>query len=143
MNMKTMITLSGAIMLAMGTAAFAGFVQPAPVDVDLAGGVALGDQLTARIDPDPDVFIGCGTRTISTGGGILHTGFCQAEDSAGDHVLCFTTDPGLLEAMHATSDFAFITFSFVDDGAGGFTCTRVGHSTQSFYLPDFSKFTKK
>lgn len=143
MRIRNFLAVGGAIAVAMGSA-YAGFAQPAPVDVDLAGGVALGDQLSARIDDDPDVFIGCGTRTIRTGGGTLvRTGFCQARDAADDQVLCFTTDGDLVSAMQALSDFAFITFSFVDDGDGGFECRRVGSSTQSFYLFDYNSLKTK
>ncbi len=144
MTMLRKLTVGGAIAAVLGASAYAGFAQPAPVDVDLAAGVALGDQLTARIDADPDVFIGCGTRTIRTGGGALvRTGFCQARDAADDQVLCFTTDGDLLDAMQALSDFAFITFGFADDGAGGFQCNRVGSSTQSFYLFDYGSLKVK
>lgn len=144
MTMMKHLAIGGAIAVVLAAPAYAGFAQPAPVDVDLAGGVALGDQLSARMDADPDVFIGCGTRTIRTGGGTLvRTGFCQARDAADDQVLCFTQDADLLDAMQATTDYAFITFSFVDDGAGGFECRRIGHSTQSFYLFDFSTLKAK
>ena len=142
-NLKK-LTIGGAFAAVLATSAYAGFAQPAPVDVDLTNGVALGDQLSARQDADPDVFIGCGSRTILTGGGtIVRTGFCQAEDAADEAVLCMTQDPDLIDAIKATSDFAFITFSFVDDGAGGFECRRVGTSTQSFYLFDFDSLKTK
>jgi hypothetical protein len=144
MTMLKKLTMAGAAALALGSTAHAGFAQPAPVDVDLTAGLAQGDQLSARIDADPDVFIGCGTRTIRTGGGTLvRTGFCQARDAADEQVVCFTTDDDLLDAMQALSDFAFITFSFVDDGAGGFECRRVGSSTQSFYLFDYGSLKVK
>jgi len=143
MSMRNYLAIAGALAVAMGSA-YAGFAQPAPVDVDLTAGLAQGDQLSARLDADPDVFIGCGTRTIRTGGGTLvRTGFCQARDAADDQVLCFTQDADLLDAMQAASDFAFITFSFVDDGAGGFECRRVGSSTQSFYLFDYNSLKPK
>jgi hypothetical protein len=138
------LTTGAAVAAALAASAYAGFAQPAPVDVDLTVGLAQGDQLTARADADPDVFIGCGTRTIRTGGGTLvRTGFCQARDAADEQVVCFTQDADLLDAMRALSDFAFITFSFVDDGAGGFECRRVGSSTQSFYLIDFEALKAK
>lgn len=144
MTIIKQMTIGGALAVVLGASAYAGLAQPAPVDVDLAGGVALGDQLSARFDDDPDVFIGCGTRTIRTGAGTLvRTGFCQAEDAADEAVLCFTEDADLLDAIQATSDFAFITFSFVDDGAGGFECRRVGTSTQSFYLFDYESLKAK
>lgn len=123
----------GAALLA--SAAIAGYTQPAVVDVDLTAGLATGDMLTARAAEDPDVFIGCGTRRIEDGvGGVFSFGFCQAEDAAAETVTCFTENPDLLDVIHASSDRSFILFSFVDDGAGGFTCTRIGFSNQSFYL---------
>lgn len=144
MSMRKHLAIGGAFAVVLAAPAYAGFAQPAPVDVDLTAGVALGDQLSARMDADPDVFIGCGTRTTRTGGGsLIRTGFCQARDAADDQVLCFTQDDDLLDAIQATSDFAFITFSFVDDGAGGFECRRVGTSTQSFYLFDFGSLKTK
>lgn len=144
MTMLKKLATGAAVVAALAASAYAGFAQPAPVDVDLTVGLAQGDQLTARFDADPDVFIGCGTRTIRTGGGTLvRTGFCQARDAADEQVVCFTQDTDLLDAMRALSDFAFITFSFVDDGAGGFECRRVGSSTQSFYLFDFEALKAK
>jgi hypothetical protein len=44
--------------------------------------------------------------------------------------------------MRSTADFSFITFSWTDDGAGNLTCTRIGHSTQSFYLDEVAKSNK-
>lgn len=124
---------AGAAFLA--SAALAGQVQPALVDVDLAGGVATGDMLSARADAGADVFIGCGIREFDDGAGSSFSfGFCQAEDAAGDAVICFTENADLLEALRAGSDRSFITFGFVDDGAGGFTCNSIGFSNQSFYL---------
>ena len=134
MELKRLTAMVAAVAIGASASALAGFTQPAPVDVDLANGFAGGDQVSARGDKDKDVFIGCGSRTFSSGGSTFRTGFCQAEDADGDRVLCFTQDPDLLDEMRATSAYSFITFSFVDDGAGGFTCTRVGFSTQSFYL---------
>jgi len=46
---------------------------------------------------------------------------------------CSTFDPDLLDAMKSVSDFSFITFSWNVAGE----CTRIGFSTQSFYLPNF------
>ena len=136
--------MGGALAAAMTAAASAGFTQPAPVDVDLDNGFAGGDQISARADDGEGVFIGCGSRTIQDGaGGVFKFGFCQAEDADGDRVTCFTQDAGLLDAMRSTSDFAYITFSFQDDGNDGFECTRVGHSTQSFYLIDFTELKSK
>lgn len=134
MTIRKLTAATAALALTATTTAWAGLTQPAPVDVDLTAGFAAGDQVSARGDKDKDVFIGCGSRSISTGSGTFRTGFCQAEDEDGDRVTCFTQDAALLDEMRANSAYSFITFSFVDDGNGGFTCTRVGFSTQSFYL---------
>jgi hypothetical protein len=49
-------------------------------------------------------------------------------------VTCFSQNRELLETIRASADASFITFNFIDDGAGGYTCTRIGFSNQSFYL---------
>ena len=41
----------------------------------------------------------------------------------------------LLDGIQSIADNSFITFSWTDDGTGALTCTRIGSSTQSFYLP--------
>lgn len=117
------------------TAAYAGFTQPAPVMVDMVNMTAQGDMITARNDKDDDVFIGCGMRLVEgASGDVFELGFCQAEDDEGDNVTCFTQNRDLLEALRAQNDSSFITFRWSDDGTGNLTCTRIGFSTQSFYL---------
>jgi hypothetical protein len=125
------------------TFAVAGYLQPAPVVVTLnddGSGFATGDMVSARFAANAVELIGCGTRTFDDGaGGTFMFGFCQAADSANVQGFCSTTRPDLLEAMHATGDFSFITFAWDVNGE----CTRIGHSTQSFYIPDFSAKNKK
>ena len=119
--------------------AFAGLKQPAAVVVDLDNMNAFGDQNTARIARDDVSFIGCGTRDFDDG--IITPfsfGFCQAGDSDEIQIVCFTQNATLMDAMKAHSAFAFITFSWQDDGGGGAECIRVGSSTQSFYLPNLT-----
>lgn len=117
----------------VASTAYAGFTQPAEVDVDLVNGTALGDQVSARYSAGVNQFIGCGMRRRAlAGGGYFDNGFCQAEDAAGERFTCLTTDAGLLEAIHSSGDYGFITFSW--DVATG-DCTRIGFSNQSFYLP--------
>ncbi len=136
--MKARFLLATVVLTMITGVAVAGLTQPAPVDVDLDNMIAIGDQYTARITKDDTQFIGCGSRTFDDGmGNSFVFGFCQAEDADGDNVTCFTQNPVLIEAMRSTSDFAFITFNWRDDGFGGAECIRVGHSTQSFYLPNF------
>lgn len=132
------ISLIAALTLIAG-GAYAGLIQPAPVTVDLVNQFASGDQNTARTVKDDVSFIGCGIRVTDDGvNPPFAFGFCQASDSEENQITCFTQNPNLLQAMGANSDFAFISFNWQDDGFGGAECTRVGFSTQSFYLPNFT-----
>ena len=141
--MKGRHWIVAAALALFSTLAAAGFLQPAPVIVNLNGdgsGQAFGDMVTARFAPNTVEFIGCGTRTFDNGvGGVEMFGFCQAADAGDVRGFCNTNRADLLEAMHATSDFSFITFSWDVNGE----CTHIGHSTQSFYIPDFFAKSKK
>lgn len=130
--MKMKLALVAAIAM-IATDAAAGLTQPAEVDVDLTNSIALGDQVSARYTADATQFIGCGMRRRAlAGGGYFDNGFCQAEDAKGEHIVCQTTDAGLLEAIRSSGDYGFITFSW---DAKTSECTRIGFSNQSFYLP--------
>ena len=130
MRIKTKLAIAAAAAFA-STAAFAGLQQPFPVDVDLAGQFAAGDMGAAQSAKDSTTFIGCGIRKVSTGVDTAFVnGFCQAADADGEQFTCFTTNPELLDAISSISDFSFITFAWNVDGE----CTRIGNSTQSFYL---------
>lgn len=130
--MKILIKLIIGCAAIFTTLAYAGQTQPAEVDVNLTDRTALGDMHTARFDSDDDVFIGCGIRAFDDGaGGATGFGFCQAEDSEGNRAFCNTSNKELLSVMKATSDFAYVTFSWNEDDV----CTRIGFSTQSFYIP--------
>ena len=125
--------------LLIGSAsAHAGLVQPAPVNVDLDSRTASGDTASARFADDDVSFIGCGTRNFSdpaAPGSQFEFGFCQAGNAEEEQFTCFTQDPFLLEKIGTVSDFSFITFSWNENG----DCTRVGVSTQSFYIPEFTE----
>ena len=137
--MKMGYLLSIAVMTLLAAVASAGFKQAAPVAVDFVGMSAFGDQVTARIAADDVSFIGCGIRVTDDGvNPPFSFGFCQAGDSEGNEITCFTQNPNLLETLRANSDFAFITFNWQDGGFGGTECTRIGFSTQSFYMPNFT-----
>ena len=135
--MKFKILLTTVIAL-FSSLAFAGLHQPAPIIINLVSGVggqAQGDMLTAANSVNSDEFIGCGTRSFDDGmGTAFRFGFCQVQEDGGESITCFTESDALLDEMRAASDFSFVTFSWTDDGAGNLTCTRVGFSTQSFYL---------
>jgi hypothetical protein len=140
------LVLTIAMLLVSGLV-FAGYLQPAPVQVTVnqdGSGQALGDMVTARFSDNSLELIGCGVRNIDDGaGGVIEFGFCQAvmDDGSEDGLsgFCNTFNSGLLNAMKATSDFSFVTFSWNDQGE----CTRIGFSTQSFYLPEFAKKQKE
>ena len=132
--MKIRNLLSIAALTLMAGSASAGLVQPASVLVDLDNGTAQGDQWTARSSDNDVEFIGCGIRLFDFGMGSFEFGFCQAGDSEGVQIFCSTQNSDLLAAIRSTTAFAFVTFS-LDENA---ECTRIGFSTQSFYLPDFA-----
>ena len=135
--MKTKHTLIIAALTLFAGAAFAGLSQPAPVTIDLVNGFAQGDQLSARNAKNDVEYIGCGIRaTELLDGTVFQFGFCQAADADGVQLTCFTQNPDLIDAMKATSDYAFITFSFTEIGEDEYDCRRIGYSTQSFYLPN-------
>jgi hypothetical protein len=131
--MRILVTglLSGALALA-STAAFAGWTSPVEVDVDLTSRVAQGDMVTAGYNIAEKVYIGCGIRRIlTTAGTIVSTGFCQAQDAAGEQFTCTTDNGDLLSTIAAMTDASFVTFAWNTDGV----CRRIGFSNQSFYLP--------
>jgi len=141
MRRKLFLAL-GLMVVLLSSSALAGWTQPFPVSVDLEERFAAGDMATARYAKDSLAFIGCGIRSFDDGeGGNFSFGFCQAGDAAGVTAACFTEDPDMLKVMAATSDFSFIFFGWAGEGDDA-TCTRVGRSTQSFYLPKGMKANK-
>ncbi len=114
---------------------FAGYTQPQSVVIDDVNRLATGDMVTARFADNDLEFIGCGIRKIASGGAVISFGFCQAREGAegSESVICQTQDEALLNGIYAISDYSFITFSWNEDGE----CTRIGNSTQSFYIPNF------
>jgi len=141
--MKRILLCSIAALGLLSGVAFAGYQQPVPVVVDLVNMDALGNQLTAQTSDNDVEFIGCGIRVFDDGVNSFSLGFCQAGDSEENQITCFTENANLLDTLKASSDFAFITFSWQDDGFGGAECTRIGFSTQSFYLDAKKKKAKK
>lgn len=118
----------------------AGFTQPAPVIIELAedglSGLASGDMLSARDSANPFEFIGCGVRAFETGPDTaFYQGFCQAGLVDGETYTCFTNNKALIDGIQSIADNSFVTFSWIEDEDGARTCTRIGSSTQSFYLP--------
>lgn len=119
----------------VSTVAVAGYVQPFNVEVVTnvdGSGSATGDMVSARFADNDVEMIGCGIRVHDNGlGDTFRFGFCQARNSGGEQGVCFTSRADLMDTMKATADYSLITFAW--DASG--ECTRVGFSTQSFYLP--------
>ena len=144
--MKSKQLLSTAALVLLSSMVFAGFLQPAPVLVEInadLSGFAQGDMATARFSASDLELIGCGIRTFDDGaGGVFETGFCQAvmDDGSAEGLrgFCNTQRSDLLDTLKATSDYSFVTFSWNADGE----CTRVGFSTQSFYIPESKEKAK-
>lgn len=135
---RTIAMFAGASLALMASAALAGFIQPAPVDVDFTTNNAMGDQVTARYAKNNIDYIGCGMRkTLTPAGTYLYFGFCQARDAANEQIMCFTQDAGLIDAISSSADFGFITFSWTPPATPDDTaeCRRIGFSNQSFYMP--------
>jgi len=131
--MRKKILLCAAIAMFTSTA-LAGLYQPAPLEIDLDARLAYGDMGSVSGSKDDIAFIGCGVRNVGPAG--FRFGFCQAGDEFGNQITCFTFDPSLLDDMRASSDYSYIQFSWDWDSEPGGSCTltRVGFSTQSFYL---------
>jgi len=136
--MKSRYLIITATLALFSSIAVAGFTQPIPVEIDFANKVVIGDMWTARTADNEFEFIGCGFRKFDDGeGNKFEFGFCQATDADENFILCLTENPNLLETLRAASDFSFITFSWTGDDPEAAECTRIGFSTQSFYLPNF------
>ena len=132
--MKARYALFTAILAIFSSIAVAGFIQPAVVLIDEVNMLVQGDMWTARTADNDVEYIGCGIRVTDAGAaGTFSFGFCQAIDADEVEAFCSTQNQDLLEAIKSTSDFSFITFGWDEDGE----CTRIGSSTQSFYLPNF------
>ena len=134
--MKARHVLISAILAISSSIAVAGQVTSVELILYKVGRCAQGDMFTARTSLNNFEFIGCGVRQFDDGAGNEFAfGFCQAGDADENQVTCFTQTESLLETMRSSAAYSFISFSFVDDGNGGFECTRIGFSNQSFYLP--------
>ena len=117
----------------VSTSLYAGFTQPFPVEIDFENRAANGDMWSARISDNENMLIGCGSRQIQFGEEIVAFAFCQARVAEGEDggVICNTFDPVMVAAINAIADYSFVTFNWNEEGE----CTRIGFSTQSFYLP--------
>ena len=133
---RTRYFLSTLFLVLVASTSFAGRFTEVPVVIDFAFGFAEGNQLTAKTSKNDVEYIGCGVRNFNDGFSSFRFGFWQASDAAGNAVFCDTTNPSLLDDMSSISDYAYITFNWREVAPDVFECTRVGSSTQSWYLPD-------
>jgi len=98
---------------------------------------AQGNMVAARYSDNDVEEIGWGIRISAVG---TSFGFCQATTADGENVVCLTTDPVLIDAIDFVDDYSFILYEWTEDlTLGNFTCTSIGVSTQSYYLPDQPK----
>jgi len=121
---------------------YAGLAQPAEVTVDLVNQFAQGDMRTARFSDSEYTMIGCGIRKIAISPTeTISIGFCQANSGETEEgaFTCFTQNTDLLAGIDSISDYSFITFSWDENDE----CTRIGNSTQSFYLPNIKEKKEK
>jgi hypothetical protein len=141
MNTKNLLVLL--LLSIFSVSVFAGQSAPVPLTITVnedGSGFAGGDMRTARNSKNDIESIGCGTRIYDDGnGGTWSWAFCQATDADGVFAQCFTQNPGLAAALDSVSDSSYLTFNWVADGEGGYECTKIGASTQSFYLAPTGK----
>ena len=131
--MKIKYLLPTAALTLLAGVAFGGFSNTGSVEIDLDNRLAFGNQLGAKVSDNDIELIGCGIRVFDDGvNPPFSFGFCQAVDSEGVGASCTTTNGNLLDAMKATSAFAFIVFNWDENDE----CTHIGFSTQSFYIPN-------
>ena len=131
--MKIKYLLPTAALTLLAGVALGGFSNTGSVEIDLDNRLAFGNQLGAKVSDNDIELIGCGIRVFDDGVNPLFSfGFCQAVDSEDVGAFCSTERSDLLDAMKASSDYAFIVFRWDENDE----CVNVGFSTQSFYLPD-------
>ncbi len=130
--MNAVRTITTLVLLLAASSTMGGAAVDADLVIDMDNSTAVGNMTTVAYSKNDVELIGCGTRYISDGGGgVIAFAFCQAENAAGDTAFCSTLDPGLVAAVSSIGDHSFVTFSWNEFDE----CTRIGFSTQSFYLP--------
>lgn len=139
MKIKTLCI--SAIFAATSGIAFAGKYTEAPVTIDMEEMLASGSMTAARFSKNKEELIGCGSRTFTfEDGSTFNWGFCQASLSdEEENAFCFTEDVNLITQINSASDYSYLTFRWNEEG----NCTYVGHSTQSFYIPNKKLMKRK
>ena len=141
MKLIKSIVLIGALLFSYNL--FSGVSVSIPVFIDLENGYAEGDMFAARSSGNIVENIGCGRRIsdfeIVPGTGLTNYAFCQARNSEGQYVQCFTTDPAKMDVIATASAYSFLLFAF--DPAQPiapdiYDCKAIWVSHQSRYLPN-------
>ena len=130
--MSTFRTAVITIAFIFSISAFAGYTQPAEVEVVVnpnGSFYAGGDMWTARSANNDVASIGCGVRKYTDA--TNNWGFCQASDENDQFVVCYTRDQDMLDAISVLNDSSYIGFDGDSDGY----CTRIAVSSQSLYAP--------
>jgi hypothetical protein len=122
--MKRLLALLLVIVCA-GTA-LAGYRTSVPVTVDVYSRRASGTIADARASTDSTQFIGCAVYGYST----VAQGVCEAQNSKGVNVYCYTTDAPMITAISSVRD-GYLTFTWDANGK----CTYVYTSNNSAYAP--------
>ena len=132
--MKNTRWMIGMGLAAATTAAIAGSVSIMPVAVTMnadLSGYATGSMSSARRSSNTVEMIGCNIQRFGDTTPVRAYGFCQARSAGNVMGFCSTDNAELLEAIQGIADYSYISFAWRADG----TCSRIGISTQSFYIP--------
>ena len=131
MNQYTRIptAVSLAVMMALSTAAWAGARGGGVVSIVSSGdnGTASGTMGTVRHSADTIQYIGC---TVSANATAKWVG-CSARNASNVTVSCTSWSPEIVQAAHAMTSDAHISFSW--DGSGA--CTALSVRADSRYRP--------
>ena len=140
MKFLKFLVMAVSLILAANASGGASSSVPVEITIDPDNGwfYAQGSMGTARWSDNDVELIGCGVKKFSG----YEWGFCQARDATDYYVSCRTEDPQILEALSVINDTSFIQFNWepgVDPDTGdpiyeSGTCTRIGVSSQSFYI---------
>lgn len=122
--------IAAALIGAMGGVAFAGFKTSYPVVISTTYFWAYGNMGAARNSADTSQRIGC--YVWSNPGAGNTTGYCNAYDSGGHFMSCYTTDTNQIATMESASGDSYIYFTA--NSAGG-TCALVEVMNNSEFEP--------
>ncbi|MBE9548774.1 MAG: hypothetical protein IMF09_05145 [Proteobacteria bacterium] len=131
--MKVKYLVAATALILASAPVYAGQYLEVAVEVDTVAMSASGSMSTARFSDNEIEFIGCGTTVfLNPDGSTYNFGFCQAATTDNVRGFCNSDNPGIVAQMGEASAYSYLSFNWDVDGI----CTRVKHSTQSFYIPE-------